>query len=488
MNLWNIPWIELAVLVPLLGAIRCLPIRQASRSFAWGVVCTCAALVCSAMAWLGNSLNEPDCTLFGWRVLAVDGLSGWLASMTALLFFLTTLATGRTKILRFSVTWSLMAEAILIAAFSSIDPWMLIGLLAAGTLPPYLVLKRRGRPTRVFVIHMALFVGLLVLGWGVYSLQHGSESVSTLATLLLLAAVLLRCGTVPAHCWITDWFEHASFGNALLFVAPLTGVYAAIRLVLPIAPDWALKSIGIISLITAMYAAGLATVQNQPRRFFAYLFVSQASLVLVGLELHTTIALTGALSMWISVTLGLGGLGLTLRALEARFGELSMQRFHGLYEHSPALAVCFLLTGLASVGFPGTFGFVALEMLVDGAVGTHIFLGVAVIVAGALNGIAVVRAYLMLFTGAKHSSTISLAIIPRERIAVLTLALLILVGGLFPQPGVASRHEVAEAVLNERSKRFPTEENESAMESVFLNRQEHHAKEVPVVPPIGEMR
>jgi ABC-type dipeptide/oligopeptide/nickel transport system ATPase component len=32
------------------------------------------------------------------------------------------------------------------------------------------------------------------------------------------------------------------------------------------------------------------------------------------------------------------------------------------------LAVCFLLTGLASVGFPGTLGFVGSEMLVDGAV------------------------------------------------------------------------------------------------------------------------
>ena len=57
---------------------------------------------------------------------------------------------------------------------------------------------------------------------------------------LLLAAVLVRCGAVPAHCWVTDWFEHSSFGNALLFVAPLTGVYAAVRLLLPAAPDWAL--------------------------------------------------------------------------------------------------------------------------------------------------------------------------------------------------------------------------------------------------------
>ena len=97
----------------------------------------------------------------------------------------------------------------------------------------------------------------------------------------------------------------------------------------------------------------------EARRFFAYLFLSHASLVLVGLELHTSLTLTGSLCLWLSVILSLGGFGLTLRALEARVGRLSLTEFHGLYEHSPALAVCFLLTGLASVGFPGTLGFMA---------------------------------------------------------------------------------------------------------------------------------
>src|SRR4029079_13979874 len=149
------------------------------------------------------------------------------------------------------------------------------------------------------------------------------------ATVPLLAAILSRCGTVPAHCWLTDWFEHASFGNALLFVTPLTGVYAAVRLVLPIAPDWVLRSIGVFSLATAVYAAGMAVVQRESRRFFAYLFLSHASLVLVGLELHTPTSLTGALALWVSVALSLTGFGLTLRALEARFGRVSLAEYHG---------------------------------------------------------------------------------------------------------------------------------------------------------------
>jgi NADH-quinone oxidoreductase subunit M len=126
-----------------------------------------------------------------------------------------------------------------------------------------------------------------------------------------------------------------------------------------------------------------------------------------------------------------------------------------VYEHTPLLAVCFLLTGMASVGFPGTFGFVGTELLVDGAVQTFPFIGVAVVVAAALNGIAVMQAYFKLFTGTRHISTVPLAVGMRERVAVLTLSLLILGGGLYPQPGVESRHHAATEILRQREQLAP---------------------------------
>ncbi len=267
-----------------------------------------------------------------------------------------------------------------------------------------------------------------------------------------MAAVLVRCGTVPAHCWVTDWFEHSSFGIALLFVVPLSGVYAAIRLVLPIAPDWILRSIGILSLFTAVYASGMAVIQREERRFFAYLFISYASLVLVGLEVHTELSLCASLCLWFSAILSLGGFGLTLRAVESRFGRLSLADYLGLYEHSPTLAVFFLLTGLATVGFPGTVGFISAELLVDSVVEVNLYAGIGVLIASALSGIAVLRAYLLLFTGGRHVSSVSVRIVKRERFAVLSLSTLILLTGLFPQPGVATRDRAAMEILANRGK------------------------------------
>jgi len=216
-------------------------------------------------------------------------------------------------------------------------------LLALGTIPPWLELRDRGKPTRVYVVHMVLFVCLLFAGMAIQSLGP-ERGHSPLAAVMLMAAVLVRNGVVPLHCWITDLFEHASFGTALLFVTPMVGAYAALRLVLPIAPPWVLHSIVLLSLVTAVYAACMALVQHEARRFFCYVFLSHSSLVLAGLEVATTIGLTAALCVWLSVSLSLAGFGLTLRSVEARTGRLSLDTFHGLYDHMPMLGVLFLVT------------------------------------------------------------------------------------------------------------------------------------------------
>lgn len=458
MNALPVPWLELAILLAVLGALAVNRVRDPQRAAGLGTAFTGAVLLCTALAWAAFALGGPEAgeawsaqtSLWDRPVLRLDSLSAPLVAVVALLHFLTALATPRTKMRRFSFSWSLLSEAIRLATFSCQEPWVLIVLLVANAVPPVIELLNRGESPRVYVLHMALFLALLVLGWafvdpgGSYRLPPGW------AEACLLAAVLIRCGAVPAHCWLTDWFERASFGNALLFATPLTGVYVAVRLVLPVAPDWTLQGIGVVSLITAVYAAGMAVVQREVRRFFAYLFLSHASLVLVGLELHTPVSLAGALCLWFAVTLSLAGFGLTLRALEARYGRLTLEDFRGLYEHSPMLAVCFLVTGLASVGFPGTLGFVSSELLVEGAVEASLLTGVAVVAAAALNGIAVVRAYFLLFTGARHFSSVSLAITARERFVLLTLTALVLGGGLVPQPGVTRLYQVAEQVLQAR--------------------------------------
>ncbi len=304
--------------------------------------------------------------------------------------------------------------------------------------------------TRLFTAH-GIVCGVARAGTIARAAAASSTDAPILAGMLLTLACLMRSGVIPLHCWITDLFEKATFGTALLFVTPMTGAYAVMRLVWPIAPNWALQSIAIVSLTTAVYAAGMALVQHESRRFFCYVFLSHSSLVLVGLETVTPIGLTGALCVWLSVGISLHGFGLTLRSVEARAGRLSLDSFHGLYEHMPMLAALFLLTGLSSIGFPGTVGFVGSELLVEGAVDAYPYVGVMVVLAAAINGIAVLYAYFRLFTGSVHHGSASLRSRPAERIAIVTLSVLIIGGGLGPQPGVSSRYHAATELIARRA-------------------------------------
>ncbi len=448
----HLPWLELTILAPIIGAIWVATMRDPDRARRYSLVVSGLSLLCAMGAWQDfTSLHAFEAhdrwdlveRVFHEDLFVIDELSAPLLPLTALLYCLTELATLRTKVRRFSFASTLASEAILLATLTCRHPWAVVLLMSVGTVPPYIELRRREKPARLYVMHMAAFVGLLVIGQTLVETSGDSSHPPVVAAVLLTLAVLLRNGVVPVHCWMTDLFEHASFGTALLFVTPLIGAYGAMRLVLPIAPGWVLETIAMLSLTTAIYAAGMALVQREARRFFTYLLLSHSSLVLVGLEIATPVGLTGALCVWLSVGLSLTGFGLTLRSVEARTGRLSLAEFHGLYAHVPMLAAFFLLTGLASIGFPGTIGFVGTELLVEGAVQVSPWIGSLVVIAAALNSLAVLHAYFRVFTGAKHPATVDLRSRAAERIAVLVLTLLIIGGGIWPQPGVASRYHAA---------------------------------------------
>lgn len=455
----HFPWLELSILIPLIGSVICGLMTSTERTQKVASAFGAVTLLCAAGEWIDfatlNSFLAHDhwdmiTRIFHRDVFVIDELSAPLLPLSALLYQLTILATLRTKAGRFSFGLTLLSESITLATLSCRDGWIIIALLSLAIIPPWIELRRRNKSTRIYLLHMGLYLALMLGGWSLVDLSAGPEGTPLIAAAMLTMAALLRAGVVPVHCWLTDLFENASFGTALLFVTPMTGAYAVMRLVLPVAPSWAMQSIAILSLVTAVYAAGMSLVQTDARRFFCYLFLSHSSLVLTGLEIVTPIGMTGALCVWLSVGLSLGGFGLTLRSVEARIGRIDLSEFHGLYEHMPMLASLFLLTGLASIGFPGTIGFVGMELLIEGAVDVYAVVGMTVVVAAALNGIAILKAYFRIFTGTRHVATVSLRARPSERFGVVLLSLLVLGGGLWPQPGVHSRYHAAIALLQLR--------------------------------------
>jgi NADH-quinone oxidoreductase subunit M len=298
------------------------------------------------------------------------------------------------------------------------------------------------------------------------------------AAFLAAIAVMIRKGIVPLHSWLPDLFERAPLALSVLFNAPQIGAWVAVRVVAPHAPLWVLEMISLAALLTAVHGAGMALVQTAPRRVLGWLFLSQSALILVGLESRASVAQAGGMAMWISSGLALTGFGMTLAALEARRGPLSLLRFGGGYERKPLLAVCFLMLGLASAGFPGTLGFVAQEALVHGVVRDFPYLGFAVLAASMLNGITVLRMYFTLFCGRVEADRVPQPLQWREQLAFVMLVVLLVAGGMYPRPFLwspaAAVEESPRGALHANSKRAATRaagESSSPAESALKSAQ-----------------
>jgi NADH-quinone oxidoreductase subunit M len=454
-ELLRLPWVELSIFAPLLAALW-----QFARpeSFAGerrtAIRAAAFSLGCATVAWFARlwGVERPN-SLFematGSRAFGLDSFAAPFPAVVAGLHLTAYLATPTSKAMLLRFAPILLGQSLTMAAFAADGFSPLAICLALGVLPPIIEFRRRGRSPRFFAVHSTAFLALL---GAAAAFPDGSST----RIWLSIASVGIRCGLFPFHCWIVDLFERLSFTTTLLQTAPALGLLALVRFVVHDAGPNALTVLSGWCAFTALYSGAMAMIQLDARRFLAFVSIALSSLAGAGLSLGLPTPVAGASMFWLAQMVSLTGLGLTLRAVEARVGRLSMSEFHGLFEHVPGLAAFFLLSSLASVGFPGTIGFAGGEVLIDGLIHLHPTLGTMALVATAFVGIAAIRAYFMIFTGCQRFSSMPLGTRSRERAAVLALTLPLLAGGLWPQPIVDARFRAVQQLFHSREVNAPS--------------------------------
>ena len=447
-------WLTAVALPPLvvgaLGAagLETERLRLAGLVGAAVMLAACAGLLAAAGgAWtLPWPLPLPG--VFGAAALRLNTLSAALLPLPAGLWLLTLAVTPHARLDRAGIPRTALATLFTTAAFLTESPALLLACWAASAalfLAGFTAPEQR-RTWRVAALYQGASTLALALGIGLAGLE-GSKQIG-LAFITL--AVLIRKGIFPFHAWIPQSFDRGRIGPTLLYSAPQLGAYVGVVLVLPEASAGLLRIAVGLALVTAVYGAALALVQADARRACGYLFVSQSALVLAGLDSGSENALAGSLILWLSSAVAFTGMARTVLVLEARRGRLDLRRHHGGYEQMPLLATSFLVLGLACTGFPGTLGFIGEEMLLEGAVAGFPVLGFSIVVTSALTGLAVLRMYFSLFTGAKVSAP-ELRLLPREARVFAAVAAALVLGGLAGQPLVANRLKASQEMLEARS-------------------------------------
>ncbi len=411
-------------------------------------------LICSALVFVVPVLREfrlslPGITETGLAraLFRIDPLSQVLPLLAATLWLFSIAVTPRMLMGPGGLRRTALATLFTSIAFLTENPLLLFATWVGSVLTFSATLaegRHRHRGRLYLAASTVCFgAGLVFVFWP--GTKGGTGEI--IGLIFLSIGALMRKGIFPFHGWVPAVFEHGRLGPAILFCAPQLGTYMMAILIVPRAPVWLLHSIGVLALLTSVYAAALALIQSSARRAVAYLFLSQSALVVAGLGFPEHEPLAGALLLWLSSSLAFAGLARCVLVLEARRGSLDLSLYHGGYERKPLLAVTFLLLGLTCTGFPATVGFVGEELLLSG-VGQFPILGILVF-SSALTGLAVLRMYFSLFCGTT-SDALRLDLRPREAIGFAGVVLPLLLFGVIPAPLVASRLEASSRILASR--------------------------------------
>jgi NADH-quinone oxidoreductase subunit M len=414
----NPPILSLLVVLPLLAMAMAWTVQSARQAFLLGVI---AAIVELGLAvWLLLLFQKDSADLqFVERIpltpflayhLGVDGISILFVVLSALLTLLVILygEIVHEKPAGIYVASVFAFQAVLMGLFLSVDLLEFWVVCLLEMIPASFILGRWGfgKDKRRALLHylrdmsgglVLMLVAVIIIGWrhaevsGDWSFALTDLLQTPLAPsqqswvfVLFFYALALRMALFPFHAWLPVVAEHGPLATVCVFLVGLkVGIYALLRFVLPLLPhachEWKFFVVG-LSVIGIFYGAMLALMQINLRRLLAFSAVSQTGMLVIGVFCMNREGLQGSLLLAINFGVAASALLFVTGVLHRSTHTTFLPRLGGLFDTMPLLGLTFLLAALSTMAMPGTPGFDAAHLMLEGAIETHNW-GVAVAMA-----------------------------------------------------------------------------------------------------------
>lgn len=278
-----------------------------------------------------------------------------------------------------------------------------IKLLAniGGTLVTVLCFRAYGKQeSRIFSLYQ--YSGLLLLVGGLCLLKF--SSVPEIGTGLVFLSIMVRQGILPFNSAYTHFLEKAPFSLGFLFGILHLGTLGFLITGFDADNSMLAYGLAIGASITSVLASLMGFIQLKGRRSLSYLLLSQSGFIAFAWISTNAAISTDLLMSWYSISIATLGFAAMLYSVEMRRGHLNLHSGSGNYAHTPKMAIACLLLGFASVGFPLTLGFSAIEGLLEQRFAVFPVLSILCVLALAINSINVLRLFFLLFTGRRQNT------------------------------------------------------------------------------------
>jgi NADH-quinone oxidoreductase subunit M len=398
--------------------------------------------------------------------LGVDGISVLFVVLTAFLLPICILASWdaiQSRVREYMIAF-LVLECTMIGVFCALDFVLFYLFFEGGLIPMFLIIGVWGGPRRIystfkFFLYTLLGSVLLLLALIYMYLQHGTTDIPTLMQagfdpgaqkwlwLAFFASFAVKMPMWPVHTWLPDAHVEAPTAGSVILAGVLLkmGGYGFIRFSIPMLPnasEYFAPLIFGLSVVAVIYTSLVALMQEDMKKLIAYSSVAHMGFVTIGLFTFNAQGVEGAMIQMLSHGVVSAALFLCVGVIYDRIHSRDIAKYGGLVDRMPKYAFTFMVFTMASVGLPGTSGFVGEILVLVGA-----FQANTLVAALAATGLILGAAYMLwlyrrVIFGKLEKPHLSgiLDLNPREVAYFVPLIAVTIWMGVYPRPFLNAMH------------------------------------------------
>ena len=407
--------------------------------------------------------------------LGVDGISILFIVLTTMLVPICILASYDS--IKFSVKEYLIAflalETFMIGVFCSLDLVLFYLFFEGGLIPMFLIIgiwggERRVYSTFKFFLYTLAGSVFMLLAIIYIFITAGTTDVSYLLDynftrneqivlwLAFFASFMVKIPMWPFHTWLPDAHVEAPTAGSVILAGVLLKMagYGFIRFSIgffPEASELFAPLIFTLSIIAIIVTSLIALVQEDMKKLIAYSSVAHMGFVTLGIFTFTVQGIEGSVIQMISHGIVSAALFLCVGVVYDRLHTREISRYGGLVSKMPMYAFTFMIFILASLGLPGTSGFVGefLVLLSIFSINTYfaVFATTGVVLAATYS----LWLYRRMIFGALIKDDLSemLDLTRREIIIFVPLITLTIFIGIYPKPVIDIIEPSAKKIVNQ---------------------------------------
>ena len=486
----NIPLLSLVTFTPLLGVFLLLTIRSddekiVARNSRWvSLWITLGTFILSLLIWYNFDSTTASFQFvekLSWFSayninyhMGIDGISIFFIVLSAFLMPLCIIASWgsiKARIREYMIAF-LVLETMMIGMFCALDMVLFYVFFEGVLIPMFLIIGIWGGTERVyaaFKLFLYTLTGsvLLLVAMLFMYFQSGTTDIPELMKhgfsfnmqvwlwLGLFASFAVKVPMWPVHTWLPDAHVQAPTGGSVILAGVLLkmGAYGFLRFSLPILPlasEFFTPLIYILSIIAVIYTSLVALAQEDMKKLIAYSSIAHMGFVTVGIFAATQEAVQGAIFQMLSHGVVSSALFLCVGVVYDRLHSRDISRYGGLVNNMPRYAAVFMLMMMASVGLPGTSGFVGEFLVLLGVFKVNSFVALFTATGVVLGAAYMLYLYRRVIYGPLEKDDLMALkdLSPREMVVFAPLCVSVLWMGIYPSPILNGMAVSVEALIH----------------------------------------